>query len=164
MPVRGTKPKDDDRKRFRGGLTHDWTDVPDQPFAGKVPVRLPSKREISTAKGVVEVSLTPFAREWWATVRAMPHCVLWRKSDWLFALATALIADLSARGVTSAGAELRQRERVLGMTLDARRDLRIRYVDPAESKPSGGGSRRRPAKSSTVTSIADRRNRMTSAS
>jgi hypothetical protein len=32
--------------------------------------------------------------------------------------------------------ELRQRERILGTTVDARRDLRIRYVDPEVEEPA----------------------------
>jgi hypothetical protein len=33
--------------------------------------------------------------------------------------------------------ELRNREKVLGTTIDSRRDLRIRYTEPASSPPSG---------------------------
>ena len=33
--------------------------------------------------------------------------------------------------------ELRNREKVLGATIDSRRDLRIRYTEPASSPPAG---------------------------
>jgi hypothetical protein len=33
--------------------------------------------------------------------------------------------------------ELRNREKVLGTTIDSRRDLRIRYTEPASSPPAG---------------------------
>jgi hypothetical protein len=32
---------------------------------------------------------------------------------------------------------LRNREKVLGTTIDSRRDLRIRYTEPASSPPAG---------------------------
>jgi len=68
----------------------------------------------------------------------MPHCVLWTKADWWFALATAVIAAAFHRGDLRQAKELRQRERLLGTTADARRDLRIRYVDSVtEEKPIG---------------------------
>lgn len=61
----------------------------------------------------------------------MPHCRLWTESDWEFALETAMVADALFYGRTSAATELRQREKVLGTTVDSRRDLRIRYVESA---------------------------------
>jgi hypothetical protein len=69
-------------------------------------------------------------RRWWTTVCRQPHCVLWSASDWEFALGTALVAATFHSGDVRAAAELRQRERILGTTTDARRDLRIRYVEP----------------------------------
>jgi hypothetical protein len=59
----------------------------------------------------------------------MPHCVLWYPSDWQFALDTAMVHASAAHGSVSAMGELRQREKIMGTTVDARRDLRIRYVD-----------------------------------
>jgi hypothetical protein len=64
----------------------------------------------------------------------MPHCVLWTETDWQFALDTALIAAAFHMGDTKQAVELRQREKVMGTTLDARRDLRIRYTEPTEEK------------------------------
>lgn len=66
----------------------------------------------------------------------MPHCTLWSKSDWMFALGTAFIADMMFCGDRQAAGELRQREKIMGTTLDARRDLRIRYVESAGAKSS----------------------------
>ncbi len=53
---------------------------------------------------------------------------------------TAIVAAAFHSGSVAAAAELRQREKILGTTLDARRDLRIRYVDPgapAETEDQG---------------------------
>lgn len=61
----------------------------------------------------------------------MPHCVLWEKSDWQFAKDTAIIAAAFHAGDLVRAQELRQREKIMGTTADARRDLRIRYVEPA---------------------------------
>jgi len=66
----------------------------------------------------------------------MPHCALWSESDWLFAVDSASTAALyHETGDMRASSELRQRERVLGVTADARRDLRIRYV-PEVAEPT----------------------------
>jgi hypothetical protein len=60
----------------------------------------------------------------------MPHCRLWNPGDWQFALDTAMIAAAFHAGDIKQAVELRQREKVMGTTLDARRDLRIRYIEP----------------------------------
>lgn len=155
--VRGTKPKEGG-KLGHTPQAHAWVQVPDRPFTGRVPVRLPAKRLLD-GEWVPVLALT---KGWWSVVRAMPHCRLWSASDWQFALATALVADLAFRGSNPAAAELRQRERVLGTTLDARRDLRIRYVrDGAEadeeSKPAPAGA------GAPVANLADRRRRLADA-
>jgi hypothetical protein len=72
-------------------------------------------------------------RRWWAAVSAMPHCVLWTDTDWRYALDTARVAACFHSGDVRWASELRTREKVLGTTLDSRRDLRIRYVDPDRS-------------------------------
>jgi hypothetical protein len=46
-----------------------------------------------------------------------------------------MVADLAARGVLGAATELRQRERIIGRTVDARRDLRFRYVPAIDGEP-----------------------------
>lgn len=55
--------------------------------------------------------------------------MLWSEADWSFAIDTALVAAQFHEGQNKAD-KLMQRERVLGVTMDFRRDLRIRYVDP----------------------------------
>jgi hypothetical protein len=158
MPVAGRKPKEGE-KRNRNPPVHDWTNVVDLPFTGRVPVRLPAKRTLITRDGPERFPLEEMTKRWWETVRSMPHCRLWSKSDWVFALETALVADLLFKGVASAAGELRHRERILGTTVDARRDLRIRYVtrmpdeEPVEERPAGDGV-------APVTNIASRRRRL----
>lgn len=71
-------------------------------------------------------------QHWWSAVSRMPHCVLWTDADWQFALDTALVAAAFHAGDVRVASELRQRERILGTTVDSRRDLRIRYVDRVE--------------------------------
>jgi hypothetical protein len=119
MPVAGRKPKPDGQKRNRVKPTHDWVEVADVPFAEapKLPSRMPDGR-----------GWPAWTKRWWSTVSAMPHCVLWDDSDWQFAIDTALIAAEFHRGESRVATELRQREKILGTTMDARRDLRIRYV------------------------------------
>lgn len=155
MPVRGTKPKE--HHRHRNVSVHEWTEIEDVPFVGPVPVSLPADRLISDRNGASVVPLLAATSQWWAAVARMPHCSLWAESDWQFALASALVADLAFRGVTSAATELRQREKVLGTTVDSRRDLRIRYVEP------GAAAKATPVPAS-VTNLADRRARLSDAS
>jgi len=96
----------------------DWTLVPDAPFVG------------GPALGYRRPAWPAATRRWWSVVSTMPHCSLWSRADWQFALDT---AEVHARFVAGGGAtELRIREKLLGVTLDARRDLRIRYVQAAE--------------------------------
>lgn len=151
MPVTGRKPKEGP-KRNRNAPTYDWVEVEDAPFAGRVPVRLPARRLL----GDDMVPLLSMTKAWWDAVRRMPHCSMWALSDWHFALTTALVADLAFRGSAPAASELRQREKILGTTLDARRDLRIRYVEKQAATA--------PAVSASVTNLTDRRDRLSSAS
>jgi hypothetical protein len=74
-------------------------------------------------------SYPPATRRWWQAVSRMPHCARWSASDWQFALDTAVIAAAFHAGNHRLAGELRAREKVMGTTADARRDLRIRYVD-----------------------------------
>lgn len=158
MAVRGAKPKDDDKKVTRHAPTHDWTQVPDKPFKGKRPA-LPTVRTVVARNGDEKsVKLSSLTKSWWQSISTMPHCVLWSSSDWQFAIATALVADAAFTGSVPAASELRQREKIMGVTVDARRDLRIRYVELLKSEaepPAEGGSA-----PSTVTHLADRRQRL----
>lgn len=120
MPLSGTKPKAEPLRR-RNKPTHDWTEVDAVPFEGgpKLPRTEPGKATWPTA-----------TKRWWKTVSTMPHCILWDDSDWQFALDTALLAAAFHGGDLKVATELRNREKVLGTTVDFRRDLRIRYVEP----------------------------------
>jgi hypothetical protein len=128
MPISGAKPSDRPTVN-RNKPTHDWTNVPNQPYTGPKP-ELPLTRQVMVKNGEVEiVPVEERTREWWRVVSSMPHCILWSDSDWVFALDTAMVHAASVYGSVTASSELRQRERTLGVTMDARRDLRIRYVD-----------------------------------
>ncbi len=157
MPVRGRKPKDESTKRNRVKPVHDWIEIADEPYVGPVPVKLPAKRVLSSPDGPYEVAVHPMTRQWWRTVSSMPHAVLWTAADWQFALATALVADDFHHGRTGAAVELRQREKILGVTGDARRDLRIRYVPAVEDDPAEPLAAGPPA---SVTRLSDRRKRL----
>lgn len=150
MPVAGAKPKPEGTTVTRNPKIHDWTEVENTPYTGPVPVRLPASRVRTLPFGGVErVPTHPMTRSWWRTITRMPHCALWSESDWRYALATALVADQFFYGHPGSATELARRERVLGATLDARRDLRIRYVDPKPDKSEGDGA--------SVTRLADYR-------
>lgn len=77
-------------------------------------------------------------RRWWLAVSRMPHCVIWTDADWQFAIDTACVAAAFHAGDARVAGELRQREKVLGTTTDARRDLRIRYVTPEAPEEAPG--------------------------
>lgn len=131
MAIRGPKPKNSSRLH-RESRAQGWQDVENVPYAGRVP-SLPRTRVIMGKDGRpgAPVPLHKLTRDWWKAITAMPHCALWSPSDWSFARTTALVADMAYRGNVSAATELRNRERIMGTTSGARRDLRINYVDPA---------------------------------
>ena len=117
MPIVGRPPKPEAERRTGHALTVDWIEVLNVPYDGPVPDPGP---------------LPPQTKRWWRVVSAMPHCALWEASDWQFAIDTAYIHrdwTLSGQG----GSELRHRTKILGLTLDDRRALRIRYVDAISS-------------------------------
>ena len=130
MAVRGTKPKPAALSRNRNTPQADWVEVPNVPYAGDRP-ELQESRTVVTRDGQVQVDLQPLTLRWWDTVSRMTHCSLWTDSDWMFALTTATVADAAFCGIASAATELRNREKVMGTTVEYRRDLRIRYVDQA---------------------------------
>lgn len=122
MPIAGRKPKANPRNRVPP--VHDWVELADVPFVGapRLPAR-GARRRWPTA-----------TRRWWAALSTMPHCVLWTESDWAYAFDT---AELHARFVEGGdSAQVRMREKVLGTTVDARRDLRIRYLAPPPDEPT----------------------------
>jgi len=128
MPVVGRKPKPERQAVTRHRQTHDWTEVEDVPFHGGR--RLPERQPSGSA-------WPPQTKRWWKTISTMPHCVLWSDSDWLFAEHTARLVALFDSGYLQLAKEIRDRERVMGTTVDYRRDLRIRYVDPKADVPAG---------------------------
>lgn len=137
--VTGRKPKPKGQAVNRNQPVHDWTEVANVPFRGGP--KLPPRR----ANGRL---WPPQARDVWKAWSTMPHCALWTKADWQFALVTIELVALVYDGETRWATELRNRERVLGTTMDFRRDLRIRYVDaPAKGSGSDAG----------VTNLADYR-------
>jgi hypothetical protein len=114
MPAVGRKPKPEDQRRNKSQPRMDWIDVLDVPYDGEVPNpgRLPAR-----------------SKRWWDTVTRMAHCVIWTEGDWQFAIDTAHVHAAWVReGKSGDAVELRMREKILGTTWDARRDLRIRYV------------------------------------
>lgn len=138
LPVQGRKPTDGP-KRFRGEPTHDWVEVENVPFEGApdLPARAPGQVKVDGETVTV-------AREWpaqalrkWRVWSTMPHCILWNDADWEYAYdcleVAASFLETSAVGLAT---ELRNREKLLGITADYRRDLRIRYVEPAAPKPA----------------------------
>lgn len=124
MAVPGAKPKPEGRKVTGHPLTQEWTDVQDVPYRGDKPT--PPGR------------LAGRSKRWWEVVSSMPHCVLWSESDWEFALDTLAIHRRFSRTGEGA-AELRIREKLLGTTMDARRDLRIRYIPLPEASAEDEG-------------------------
>ena len=129
MPVSGPKPTG--RQLFTGNTPRtEWLDVPNVPYTGTRP-ELPTSRLVMNPKGELqEFPIESRTRDWWDAITTMPHCVLWQPSDWQFALDTAMVHADACHGKTTAMGELRQREKIMGTTVDARRDLRIRYVEP----------------------------------
>lgn len=144
MALPGPKPKAD-RSQVRHRVpVAEWTEVENVPFAE--PPALPDREtQVSWADaGTVAVgaSWPESTRRWWEVVSTMPHAKLWEESDWEFARATAEVHARTMeawRGYT--GTELRNREKLMGVFIEARRDLRIRYVDPksvdANAAPAG---------------------------
>lgn len=127
MPVTGRKPKPGAVHRPSANEPrHEWTDVLDVPFDGAP--RLPRIRP----GGKTWPRRT---KDWWRAVSTMPHCVLWKDSDWSFAIDTAMLAAEFHDGDMPRATELRQREKILGTTADARRDLRLRYLRPTSIEP-----------------------------
>jgi len=118
------------------------TDVVDEPYAGPG-----SEMELPAEGGIAWFAQV---RAWWEQVRTMPHCALWARTDWLFAIETAYLkqdfwasyfaGELHATKAT----EIRRREDQMGVTREARRKLGIRYVpapavQPAPAADAAGG-------------------------
>lgn len=137
MAMVGRKLKPEEERRNRTKPTHEWTEVENVPYDGEAPT-LPQRWGLDPDEGVkVRMQWPARTRQWWRVVSSMPHCVLWTEADWHFALD---VAEVHARFIEgSNGTELRIREKILGLTMDARRDLRIRYVDPRPEQTRAAG-------------------------
>lgn len=143
MAISGAKPKEDRtqiRHRVPPAAGAEWVDVDDVPFDGPPLGDRPESAAAAPERPMGlngELAGWPKATlRWWEAVRTMPHAKLWTESEWETARGA---AEAHARFVEgwkgcASGAELRQREKALGMTRDSRRDLRIRYVEP-KAKP-----------------------------
>ncbi len=125
MPPPGVKPNEGQPVRHRVPPRHEWVEVEHSPFEDgpRLPRTQPSGLPWPKA-----------TKRWWQVISRMPHCVLWEEADWQFALDTAGVAAAFHGGDMKQATELRQREKVMGTTLDARRDLRIRYVEAVQEE------------------------------
>jgi hypothetical protein len=138
MPVGGAKQKPPGQSVTRHKPVHDWTEVERVPFEGW---KLPDAR----ADGRPWMERT---KQKWETWRQMPHCKLWGDAEWDFALdSIEVAAKFHESGDSKYATELRNREKIIGTTLDFLRDLRIRYIDPKPAEAASGG----------VTNLADYR-------
>lgn len=143
MPPAGAKPKAGPTVT-RHQPVHDWLEVEDVPFDGDSPA-LPDAPPGPAGDGGYWPQRT---RDKWDAWRTMPHCKHWGPAEWDYALDSIGIAALfHLTGEQKYATELRNREKVLGTTLDFRRSLRIRYVEP---KPDTGDG-----EIAGVTNIAD---------
>lgn len=119
----------EDRSQVRNRVPiKQWTEVPNVPFAEGKKRRLPGLAEIWCEQ----------TKKWWDVVRTMPHCLTWEESDWQFAITTALLHNLVWSGEDSKkSSELARRERLMGVTAEARVDLKIRYIEPGDDPTPG---------------------------
>lgn len=165
MAHRGPAPS---ARRLGHSPNADWTDVANRQFEGVSPdlPKLPARQKYHV-----------LVTTWWEMVRHMPHCVRWTPTDWQFAVETALLkhffwTDAQAGEVKiTAATEIRRREEQMGTTEEARRKLRIRYVDvdddeyeeadpvEAEEVQPEIVQQRRAGGARPVTSLASRRAR-----
>ena len=176
MALRGADPKGSNKHGRTP--TADWIEVDDVPFQGPWP-------ELPELPGGKRAKYHPLALRWWDTVKRLPHAVLWDDADWLYAVETAYmkhfyykdVANDEKGATTSAATEIRRREDNIGTTMEARRKLRIRYVDREEAgvqtTVGQGAESDQPAKvietkgpgsgagGGTVLPLAERRARLT---
>lgn len=142
MGLPGAKPKADRSQVVTRHKPAEWTEVPDVAFEDGP--QLPARNSptmsagLMADAGVIPGSEWPSQTErWWAVIRRMPHAALWTEGDWEFARATLEIHARTFEGWRGyTGSELRQREKLLGVYADARRDLRIRYVPAPDAAAS----------------------------
>lgn len=129
MAIKGRKPNPEGQRRHNIKPTHGWIEVDDAPFTAGPKLTRTQPSGASWPKRT---------KDWWVAICQMPHCALWEPSDWQFAQDTAIVAAAFHAGDSRRATELRQREKILGTTLEARRDLRIRYVQPVPEEERQG--------------------------
>lgn len=134
MPLGGSKPTPEGQPKQNRNPTAEWIEVEDVPFGGPWP-ELPDTYSEACGEPEKGESWTPATRRWFNVLKRMPHAVLWGESDWEHLLATAIVHHRFVRGNTGAASELRRREREMGISADARRDLRIKYI-PRSAGPT----------------------------
>lgn len=151
MAGRGFAPKTErsrprDSKRRAGEQTHV---TPDKKLRGPALPRTAG----------LDLPWHPRTKAWWDTWRKSPQAQVMVDTDWDFLLDTALLHNtMWLGGRTDLAAELRLRVAKFGATLEDRLRLKL-TIDPPDkpaAKPSSA------AAGSKVTSIEDRRNRLTS--
>lgn len=143
MPPAGAKPKPPGQAVTRHQQVHEWLEVEDVPFEGGPD--LPESGVPGLRSGWPQR-----IRDKWDAWRTMPHCKHWGPAEWDYALDSIGLAALyHLSGEAKFATELRNREKVLGTTLDYRRALRIRYVEPKAAAAAGDGD------GASVTNIAD---------
>lgn len=114
------RPAAEDRNNVRNRKAlSGWIGVPDTPY---------TEGESHQLAG--DINWPARTLKWWGVIRVMPHVRLWDESDWEFAEATAFIHAALWSGDTNKAAELRIRERMMGVTEESRRALHIRYMPP----------------------------------
>ena len=121
----GRPPKDDGQKINKHPLVLEWIDVVDEPFDGPLLEDLRPQWE-----------WTHSTQQWWEAIRRMPHCALWRDPEWQFALLTAEMVQIyRSEKTASLLAQITRRELIMGVTADARRQQRIRYITALAENP-----------------------------
>lgn len=116
MAVKGRKPKPEGQAVHRVKPIHEWIEVPNVPNenAPKIPRDWPRATQV-----------------WFNIIRKLPHTAIWGKDDWLFLFDSALVhIEFNRRPWdTKQAVELRRRTALMGVGFDARRNLKIRYID-----------------------------------
>jgi hypothetical protein len=147
MPVPGSKPTmDRSQVRRANADVIEWREYEDTPYTGAPPLPPRQMAEGPDAPVGALDRWPDWTQRWYRTVSRMPHAKDWTPGDWEYVWQT---AEAHARFMEGwkghNGAELRMRQKPLGLTSDDRRDLRIRYV------PKGTLAARRKAERGAAT-------------
>lgn len=139
MPPAGAKPKPPGHSVTRHALTHDWLEVENVPFADGPELPDAGVPGLSNPNSGSPTPWPRRTRDKWDAWRTMPHCKLWGPAEWDFALDSIGMAALyHITGEQKYATELRNREKILGTTMDFRRSLRIRYTEPKVDATTSG--------------------------